>query len=94
MNIQLCIKIKKIILSKISAITPAGIAKKKTGSVMAVWTNATFKGDVDNKVINQLIDVICIHEPILERVLALQRILNLRLRKSANEVILILFFYN
>lgn len=52
---------------------PPGIEKKKTGSVNAVCSKAINIGELVMEVMSQAAATICIHVPILEVILTIQK---------------------
>ncbi len=68
-------KIRSRRLSRISASAPEGRARRKNGKVLAVCTIATINGDGARLVISQAAPTSCIHVPINETTLAIQRVL-------------------
>src|SRR5271169_3231559 len=64
--------------STISAKAPAGNASSITGKLSAASTSATIDGDGESEVISQPAPTSCIHDPMFDTKVAIQR-----LRKSA-----------
>src|SRR5215467_3206332 len=58
-----------------SAIAPAGSASSIIGRLSAASTNATIDGDDDSDVISQPDPTSCIHVPMFETIVAIQRLL-------------------
>src|SRR5579871_6160379 len=67
-----------------SANAPAGMAKRKTGSVLAACTSATQSGSGLRLVISQPAAAPYIHEPMLETTVAVHTTVNTRLRNAAD----------
>src|SRR5450432_2835029 len=59
-----------------SAIAPAGSASSISGKLSAASTSATIEGDDDSEVINQPAPTSCIHVPMFETMVAIQRLRN------------------
>src|SRR6266496_1655824 len=76
MPIHACMNSNKRRRSTMSANAPAGRAANTTGRLPAVSTRATSRGESVNEVISQLSPTSCIHDPMLETTLAIQRARN------------------
>jgi hypothetical protein len=75
-NIQPCVTSKSLRRSTTSANAPAGRATRKTGKLVAAWTNATTVGDGVSSVISHAAPTFCIQVPMLDVTEAIQRARN------------------
>ena len=73
-SIQPCAVRRSLLLSRMSARAPAGRARRKKGSIMAVWTMATMKGEGVSVVMSHETPTSCIHAPTRDTTFAIHRV--------------------
>ena len=71
--IHACVKQRNFFKEKTSASMPPGIEKKKTGNVSAVCSKAINVGELVMEVMSQAAATMCIHVPMLEAILTIQK---------------------
>src|ERR1700736_6876634 len=85
-SIHACQKISNFRQSNISAVAPASRPSRSTGRLAAVCINAISSGEAVSEVISQVPAVSCLHVPIEETVLAIQRSRNSGILRGAKPV--------
>src|ERR1700730_18767117 len=85
-SIHACQKISSFRRSKMSAVAPASKPRRSTGRLAAVCISAISRGEEVSEVISHVPAVSCIHVPIEETVLAIQRSRNSGILRGAKPV--------